>query len=390
MRVLYITSHGYLGSTASSLNAILQQLRPRGLEPVILFQKPGPWQQELVAQGIPCYFDSLQIPSKYQPFRSFWHIWRLIRLVHHEEIELIHCNEHQYYPLLRLVARWTGLPIISTLHWNLEPGFGLWAFRPPYLPACLQFLSRAQLEQSRPALPPQLGADRVKLLMSGLDIGDLLSRGDNGQQLRSQWGVDQNTVVIGTASAIKPRKRLEDFVLLISRLRACGLNVLGVIAGGGLFTDPRYQEYLKSLIKREQLEDYCLMIGFVNPITPFFQAIDISVNTSEMEILSMSLCEAMACGRPTIAYAVGGNAETVHDPWCVAPFGDMNALFEKAAKLVTDAGFRQRMGAATERFVRDNFDAPVLAARQAAIYEQILNRPLRSSHPAQISQSDFV
>jgi glycosyltransferase involved in cell wall biosynthesis len=376
MRILYVTSHGYLASTASSLNAIMRQLRPRGLEPVMLFQKPGPWQQELVAQGIPCYFDSLQTPSKSQPFSSFWHVWRLVRLVHREKIELIHCNEHQYYPLLRLVARWTGLPIITTLHWNLEPGFGLWAFRPPYLPTRVQFLSRAQLENSRPALPPQLETDHVKLLMSGLDIGDLLSRGDNGQQLRSQWGVDQNTVVVGTASAIKPRKHLEDFILLISHLRTCGLNVLGVIAGGGPFTDSSYQEYLKNLIQQEQLDGHCLMIGFINPITPFFKAIDISVSTSEMETFGMSICEAMACGKPVIAYAAGSTPEVLPDPWCVASFGALDALCEKAAMLVRDAGFRQQMGAAAQRFVRENFDAPVLAARQAAIYEEVLNRPL--------------
>ena len=75
---------------------------------------------------------------------------------------------------------------------------------------------------------------------------------------------------------------------------------------------------------------------------------------------------------------VGGNPETVHDPWCVAPFGDLDALFEKVAKLVVDTEFRQQMGAKAESFVRHHFDAPVLAARQAAIYEEILNRPLSS------------
>jgi glycosyltransferase involved in cell wall biosynthesis len=72
----------------------------------------------------------------------------------------------------------------------------------------------------------------------------------------------------------------------------------------------------------------------------------------------------------------------------VAPFSDLDTLSEKAARLVEDAEFRQQMGATAEHFVRKNFDAPVLAARQAAIYEEVLHRSLRPSQPAQTSQLD--
>jgi glycosyltransferase involved in cell wall biosynthesis len=376
MRILYVTANPFLRSTTSSLNAILEQLRPCGLEPVMLFREAGPWQQQLAREGIPCYFDSLRMPNKWQPLRSVAHLYRLIRLVRRERVDLIHCNEHEHYPLLRHVGRWTGRPVVATLHWNLERAFGHWAFGVPYHPAALQFLSKAQLEKSRDSFPLGLKAERIKLLMSGLSIDNFLSRGGDGCALRESWRVGPNTVVLGTASAIKPRKRLEDFIRLIGRLRDRGLNVLGVIAGGGPFTDPDYLEQLRGLLAVLELERQCVFVGNLDPVTPFVKALDISVNTAEMEILSMSLCEAQACGKPTIAYGVGGNPEALPDSWCVAPFGDLDALEQKAARLVADKEFRQRMGRAAERFVRENFDAPVLAARQAAIYEEILGRSL--------------
>jgi glycosyltransferase involved in cell wall biosynthesis len=376
MRILYVTANPFLRSTTSSLNAILEQLRPGGLEPVMLFREPGPWQQQLADQGVPCYFNPLLMPDKWRPFRSLRDLSGLVRLVRRERIDLIHCNEHEHYPLLRHVGRWTGRPVIATLHWNLEPAFGHWAFKAPHLPAALQFLSRAQLESSRPGFPPGLEANRVKLLMSGLAMDDFLSRGDDGQMLRASWGVGATTTVLGTASAIKPRKRLEDFIRLIARLRARDLDVLGVIAGGGRFADPAYQQQLQALIAQLGLERHCLMVGNLDPVTSFVKALDISVNTAEMEILSMSLCEAQACGKPTIAYAVGGNPEALPNAWCAVPFGDLDALEERAARLVTDQAFRRQLGETAERFVREQFDAPVLAARQAAIYEEVLGRPL--------------
>jgi glycosyltransferase involved in cell wall biosynthesis len=338
----------------------------------MLFKQWGPWQQELAASGVTCYLNELIVPDKHAPIGSLWHTLRLVRVIRRHRIGLIHCNEHELYPALRVAARWTHTPILTTLHWNLEPGYGQWAFRVPYQPVALQFLSRAQLQASRAAIPADLPCHRIKLLMSGLDLDEFLGKGGDGAALRHQWGVDRDTVVFGTASAIKPRKRLEDFIMLIARLRASGRKVLGVIAGGGPFTDLAYRASLEKLIERERLGHACVMIGNLDPITPFFKAIDVAVNTAEMEILSMSLCEGMACRLPTIAYAVGGNPETVHDPWCVVPLGDLDCLIDRAIRLADDKSFRQSLGELAERHVRRHFDAPVLAARQASIYEDIL------------------
>ena len=375
MRILYVTANPFLRSTTSSLNAILEQLRPRGLQPVMLFQEPGPWQQQLAAEGVPCYFDPLRVPDKLRPLRTFRDIYRLVRLLRRERIDLIHCNEHEHYLALRLAARWTRLPVVTTLHFIINSGFAHWAFRPPYQPAALQFISRAQLDRCRPALPLSLGADRIKLLMSGLAIDDFLAR-DNGVSYRDQWALEPGAVVLGTASAIRAYKRLEDFVRLVGRLRARRLNVVGIIAGGGRFADPAYLNDLNRLIEQQGLTQHCRLVGNLDPITPFLKAIDIFVSTSEWETFGMSICEAMACGKPTLAYAVGGNPEALPDPWCAVPLGDLDSLEEKVAQVVSNPDLRRNLGAAAARHVRDHFDAPMLAARQAAIYEEVLGRPL--------------
>jgi L-malate glycosyltransferase len=384
MKVLYLTANPNLGSTTSSLNAVLQELRPRGLDPAIVFTTRGPWQEEVEAAGIPTYIDPLRWPSREHPWRSARELWHLARIAMRERVDLIHCNEHEHYPVARIVARWLGVPTAVTLHWNLEPGFGHWAFLPPYTPAAIQFLSRRQLELSTPALPPGLPPGRVRLLMSGLAIDDLLRRGTDGNELRAAWGVAPGQVVVGMASAIKPRKHLELFVRLIGRLRALGLDVLGVIAGGGKYVDPEYLATLKSEVEASGLAAHCRFVGFMSPITSFFRACDLTVNTSEMEILCMSMCEAQSCGKPTVAFDVGGNAETVPSPWLVVPFGDLDALTDRVAALVRDEDLRRRTGREAEAFVRTEFDAPVLAERQAAIYTDIVGArfaPARALRP---------
>jgi glycosyltransferase involved in cell wall biosynthesis len=374
LNVLYVTANPFLRSTTSSLNAIIRELMPRGVRPVMLFTEAGPWQQSLQHEGVACHVRQLFVPDRRKPLQSALRTWELVRLMRRERIDLIHCNEHELYPACRIAAKLAGIPIVTSLHWTLEPGFGHWAFGRPYMPDALQFLSRGQLQLSQGGIPADLPADRVKLLMSGLFIDQFLQRGGDGRDLRRSWGVSNDTVVIGTATAIQRRKRLEDFIRVIAGLNASGRRVLGVIAGGGLYEDLTYRKELDELVVRENVVRRCRFIGNMDPVTPFFRAIDIAVNTSEMEILSMSMCEAMACAVPTIAYDVGGNAETVHDAWCAVPFGSVDMLRERAARLVDDADFRLQMGRAAEQHVRTHFDAPVLARRQAAIYEEILGR----------------
>jgi glycosyltransferase involved in cell wall biosynthesis len=264
----------------------------------------------------------------------------------------------------------------TLVHWDIGRDYGLWAFRPPHVPDCLEFVSKAVLGTSLPALT-RVPKDRLKVLMNGLAMDEYLARGGNGTDLRTAWGVDDDTVVVGTASAIRPRKTLEDFIHLIRRLLDRGLKVRGVIAGGGRFADTDYLAELHELVRQQRLEKDCLMIGNLDPITPFMKAIDLFVSTSKWETFGMSVCEAMVCGKPAIAYDAGSLAEVVPESWCIVPFGALDALEERAIRLVTDATFRRELGRQGEHFVRQHFDGPVLAARQQAIYEAILKRPLQ-------------
>ena len=56
----------------------------------------------------------------------------------------------------------------------------------------------------------------------------------------------------------------------------------------------------------------------------------------------------------------------------------------RAARLVTDRAFREELGSLAESFVREHFDAPVLAARQQAIYEEVLGRRLSTGRMGEL------
>ncbi len=233
------------------------------------------------------------------------------------------------------------------------------------------------LQACAPMLPPEVGANRLKLVLNGMDMDSFLSQ-DSGTSdaLRATWGAKDGMVVVGTASALQPHKNLLDFVRMIGKLRDKGFAVRGVIAGGGRHTDLAYEQQLQSLIRQENLAETCLILGNFDPITDFMNAIDIFVSTSEREPFGMSTCEAMTCKKPSVVYDAGGIVEVVHDPWCVVALGDLETLTEKVAILLQNRELRTAMGQRAERYVREHFDAPRLAYRQAKIYEEILGQEI--------------
>lgn len=82
--------------------------------------------------------------------------------------------------------------------------------------------------------------------------------------------------------------------------------------------------------------------------------------------------EAMACGLPVIASTAGGAGEAIRDGatgLIVADPADVSALAGAVERLVTDAGFRAKLGAAGREWVEEYFLAEVNTRRLMEAFE---------------------
>lgn len=110
-----------------------------------------------------------------------------------------------------------------------------------------------------------------------------------------------------------------------------------------------------------------------------YAACDVFAAPSREENLANTVIEAMACGTPVAAFAVGGMLDIVHhetDGWLAPPF-DEDALAAGLHRLCTSPDFRRRCAAAAR--------ATVLAAHtldhQARAYRDLYARILHRPHP---------
>jgi glycosyltransferase involved in cell wall biosynthesis len=113
----------------------------------------------------------------------------------------------------------------------------------------------------------------------------------------------------------------------------------------------------------------------------YYQAADLLLSASIAEVWGLAITEAMACGLPVVATAVGGVPEQVIS-WpesglegatgmLVRP-GDPAAMAGATARMLDDDNLRQSLGQNAARRAREEFDFNVQVDRYLAYYREII------------------
>jgi glycosyltransferase involved in cell wall biosynthesis len=217
-------------------------------------------------------------------------------------------------------------------------------------------------------------AGRCLTVHNGIDCRQALPAADEVRAARAKWGVPADAVVIGTVGQLIARKRVDDLLRAVARLRteSPSLDLRIVVVGEGREAEP-----LARLAASLGIADRVLLTGFDSRPLRLVAAMDIFALCSASEGLPRVILEAMLLQRPVVASSIVGSRELVVDGETgrLYPCGDVAALANAIAEFASDGALRQRMGAAGDRRVREHFSieryvAGVEAALGATLAEQ--------------------
>jgi glycosyltransferase involved in cell wall biosynthesis len=105
--------------------------------------------------------------------------------------------------------------------------------------------------------------------------------------------------------------------------------------------EPRNLSGVAELVRGGQL----LLTGVLDNPFPTLAAADIVVVPSRNEAFSRVVAEAMALGRPIVAFATGGIPEVLGDAGVLVEQGNIDAMAREVARLAGDADARRELGA---------------------------------------------
>lgn len=176
--------------------------------------------------------------------------------------------------------------------------------------------------------------DKSRVINLGIDLpaGTGKSRAD--------YGFTDEEFIFLLVAGIRPVKRPLFAYEGLSLVHERHPNVRFILAGS-VFDKNTMAEVEQALSG----SDFARYIGEVpyGEIADLYRAADVVMNTSSSEGLSHALLEAMSLGKPILATNVPGNFDLIEDGVNGFLFDDTAELVEKATKLYTDEGARERV-----------------------------------------------
>ena len=333
------------GGTERLVVELVKRLGAESAQAVCCLDVAGAWGQQLQLDGVPLTVIGRQ-PGFHPGLGS-----RIAAAAAAVHATVLHC--HQYTPfvygaLARL--RRPGLRVVFTEHGRLSdaPPSSKRRMVNPWLTRAASRIVSVSANLREHMVQEGFPAGRVEVVHNGIDPGPPPSIEDRARA-RQDLGVGHETIVIGTVARLDPVKDYGTLLAALAHPSLAATDRRLVVIGDG----PERQR-LESRAKELGVADRATFLGHRDDARRWLAGVDIYVNSSISEGVSLTILEAMAAGLPVVATEVGGTPEVV-TPECgeLVPARDAAAIAAAVARLAADSERRRVLGRqARERVAR--------------------------------------
>jgi glycosyltransferase involved in cell wall biosynthesis len=381
MRVTHIITRLVIGGAQENTVSTVLGLREKPDVQVDLISGPtvGPeGSMESALEGRPRL---IRVPSLVRPV----HPWKDVRalttltsILRDLRSDLVHTHSGKAGILGRLAARRAGIPVI--IHHIHGPSFGPF----PSVPANAVFLA-AERYAGRATTHFLCSAQAMarRYLAAGIGRPEMYTRvfsgfrvepfiqAKNDPGLRRKLGLPPDAFVIGKIGRLVPLKGHADLLAAARDFVKVRPNARLLFVGEGSL-----RSELEAIAQSYGLRDKIIFTGLLPPseVAAYVGIMDCLVHLSYREAVSRALPQALAAGKPVIAYDFDGADEVCipNETGFLVRTGDIVSVTARLADLANDPGLRQRFGARGRDLVAKEFRVEDMIEKIYALYLRLL------------------
>ena len=395
VRVLFINDTARNGGPGRSLFYILRFLDPAVIHRAVVLPRPGVISELYASRGVTedLLFEPDLVENPIEPghrammrddfdaplatrgyratinvFRAARGMARLTRVIQRGAFDLVYCNGTNADFAGGLLAKTSGAP-------------ALWHVRYTSLPKAVRGLHdrlAASNGVKRIVCVSKASAklfphcpEKVRVIHNALDTEEFSAAGIV-PRLKAELRLPPDAVLFGSLGRILPRKGY------IEMIRAAKLALAAMTdderrrAAFAVLGDtpedirPDHLSECRALVASLGMGDKFHFLGFCPDIKPYAADFDVAVVPSVYaDPLPRAVIEAMALGKPVIAFDVGGVAEMLDGgtTGTLVNAGDSEALAREMVRYLRDPELRRTQGKAARARVEAHFDGAVQARR---------------------------
>ncbi len=295
------------------------------------------------------------------PLKDFIALRKLEKILRVQKPDIVHTHSGKAGILGRLAAKRAGVPvIIHTIH---GPSFG------KFQNAAANFIFRAAEKKAARAtshfivvadamkeqyLAAGIGSpEQYTRIFSGFPLEPFLAA-KNDLELRKKLGIAPDDFVIGKIARLFRLKGHDDLFAVAPELVRRNPKIKFLLVGDG-----EWRQKFEQQAENIGLRRHFAFTGLIPPdeVPKHVGIMDALVHLSLREGLPRALPQALAAGKPIVAYDCDGAREICFDGdtgFLIQP-GDLKNLAAKIILLANDAKLREQFGSRGQNFVRENF-----------------------------------
>jgi glycosyltransferase involved in cell wall biosynthesis len=323
------------------------------------------------------------VPRLVRPV-SPWHDLRaaqsLTSLIRARQPDIVHTHSGKAGILGRLAARRAHVPVI--IHHIHGPSFG--SFQGAIANACFlaaerfagrlttHFLCSAEA-MTRRYLAVGIGRPEMYTrIFSGFKLEPFFAaRNDPG--FRAKLGLPPDVFVIGKIGRLSPLKGHDALFsaapLILNEVPQARFLLLG---------DGPLRSQLQNRVNSIDLADKVIFAGLVEPaeVAKYLGVMDCVMHLSSREAVSRALPQALAAGKPVVAYDFDGADEVCIDSKTgfLINSGDFTAAAHAVVALARDPSLRKQFGETGRQFVAEHFAVEKMVDTIHQLYARLLSR----------------
>lgn len=306
MKILFLTRSLNCGGAERQLVILAKGLHQRGHDvAVAVFYSGGQLEADLREASVRIV--SLEKQGRSDILRF---LVRLIRTVLHERPDLL----HSYVSNLVTVFVQPFLPSMKIV-WGVRSSYVDfsrydWLFRASYALACrLSGSADLIIVNSHAGRQGHVAdgypAEKMVVIPNGIDTTRFFPNSDARGRIRAEWGVTNESELIGLVGRLDPMKDHETFLQAALLLLQVRKTARFVCVGDG---PSEYRAALQDRARSLGLSEHILWVGMRLDVADVYNALDLLVNCSYGEGFSNVIGEAMACGIPCVVTDVGDSS----------------------------------------------------------------------------------